>query len=218
MLVAMLVLILSHSSITELSTPRLAAAGSGTSLYMPIIFKACPPPFLDPINDSDGDGSYTVWWSLASCQPSHTSWELQHDQNAGFGSPTPIAIANPSQTSYSASTPTPGTYYWRVRAFRPGQGWSAWSNVQSVTVRGAEVWVDNDTGGTLTIEIVGIEKKSFSPGFHFWRSVTPGTYTVKAWGCGSSLQRSWYLEPGENVMAFYCGHRAAQEGLRTATN
>jgi hypothetical protein len=112
---------------------------------------------------------------------------LQRDDNAGFDSPVNIPISDPNQTSYGASTPTPGTYYWRVRAYRSGQGWSAWSNVESVTVSEAtvEVWIDNQTGDTILVEIVGVATRSFSTGEHYWLSVPPGTYTIRAWGCGN---------------------------------
>jgi hypothetical protein len=175
-------------------------------LYLPIIARSCPPPTLQSIDNADGDGAYTVRWSLESCGASPSSWELQHGTDASFGAPTSIDISNPGQTSYAASTPTPGTYYWRVRVYRSGQGWSAWSNVQSVTVRQtlAEVWIDNDTDDTLTVEIVGVEKKSFSTGEHYWRTVTPGRYTIKAWGCNSSREDLWDLEPGKNTLWYYC--------------
>jgi hypothetical protein len=87
--------------------------------------------------------------------------------------------------------------------------------VKSVTVREdlAEVWIGNDTGGTLTVEIVGVEKRNFSTGEHYWRTVTPGTYTIKAWGCGNPEPyvgtHSFWV--GENWLRFICESQSAPQ-------
>jgi hypothetical protein len=185
------------------------------AIYLPFISRTCPPPVLQPIDNADGDGVYLLRWSLASCGASPTSWELQRAGNADFDVPVTIPISDPGQTSYGASTPAPGVYYWRVRAYRTDQGWSNWSNVQSVEVTQelADVWIDNDTDGTLTVEIVGVAKKSFSIGEEYWLSVTPGRYTVKAWACGASGEWPWDLDVGRNTLRFYCTSSAAPNSL-----
>ena len=78
-----------------------------------------------------------------------------------------------------------------MRARRSGQGWSGWSNVQSVNVAKvlAEIWVNNETADNATVEIVGVETRTFPAGEHYWRTISPGNYTVKYWlSCGSGEQ------------------------------
>ncbi len=113
-------------------------------------------PILNPISNSDGDGSYTVTWSAVTApaagspaQSTHslaaatykiylplvmnqrTSYTLQEDDNSTFSSPT--VVYNGGNTSWTATGKAPGTYYYRVRA-TTGRGTSGWSNIQSVTV------------------------------------------------------------------------------------
>lgn len=177
-------------------------------VFMPQVARVCPPPVLEPIDNVDGDSIYWIEWSLEPCGTGLLAWELQHDDTPNFDNPTIVPIPDPSQTSYEANTPTPGTHHWRVRAYRSDQSWSDWSNVQSVTVvsRFANIWVENYTGGTLTLEIVGVESKSFAPGRHYWRTVLPGTYTVKAWGCGAPYPSEgyFYFGRGDNTLAYEC--------------
>jgi len=177
--------------------------------YLPGATRCYPlATYLDPIDNSDGDGVYTLNWSWPSCAPSPSYYQLQGDTDSQFGSPDSFTE---SDTSFEAYSPTPGTYYWRVRAYISGTGWSEWSNVQStqVTSSRAYVWVDNDTGGDLTVEIVGIEKKSFSSGYHYWRSISPGRYTYNAWAwCGSGSWTEDFIA-GENVLSFWCSYGVA---------
>jgi hypothetical protein len=108
-----------------------------TNIYLPIILNnagSSPPvgppsaPVLNPINNSDGDGDYTVSWSSVS---GATAYVLQEDDNASFTSPTtPYSGANTSQTITDRAA---GTYYYRVQATN-SLGSSSWSNVVSVQV------------------------------------------------------------------------------------
>ena len=107
-------------------------AGSANTLYLPIAARQEPQapdaPVLNPINNPDGGGSYTVSW-----QPSAraTAYTLQEDDNIFFSSPT-VRYTGPS-TSWQASNMRPGFHYYRVRASGVS-GDSAWSDVQSVEV------------------------------------------------------------------------------------
>lgn len=85
-------------------------------------------PTLYGINNSDGDGNYTVSWGAAARAGSYT---LQEDDNAAFNSPTTRYTG--SATSWSTSGRATGTYYYRVRA-EGSTGVSAWSTVQSTNV------------------------------------------------------------------------------------
>jgi len=175
-------------------------------VYLPLIARCSPPVALHPIDNADGDGRYTVDWTWASCGAPVSSYELQVDDDPSFGSPTEIGILDPGQTTFTAYTPTPATYYWRARGLVVGQGWSPWSSAQSATVSNwfAYVWVENDTGDTLTVEIVGLDKKDFGVGTHYWLSTTPGSYTVKAQArCGPGSW-AWNLVAGENTLKFSC--------------
>ena len=128
--------------------------------------------------------------------------------NSQFSSPDSFTVYD---TDFEAYSPSPATYYWRVRAYLSGRGWEDWSNIQSTTVTSwrAYVWVDNDTGGSLTVEIVGVASKSFSTGYHYWRSVTPKTYTYKAWArCGSGTWTENFVA-GENELSFWCSYGGA---------
>ena len=73
----------------------------------------------------------------------------------------------------------------------------------------SSVYLLNDTGDTLTVEIVGVEKKSFPTGEHYWRTVAPGTYTIRAWACGGSGEWQWALETGRNTLRFFCESSAS---------
>jgi hypothetical protein len=85
-------------------------------------------PTLNAIDNPDGDGSYSVTWSAAARA---TSYTLQEDTDSAFGSPTIVYDA--AGQSWSATSRSPGTYYYRVRANGP-TGQSGWSNIQSATV------------------------------------------------------------------------------------
>ena len=101
-------------------------------VYLPLVIRCFPlQPSLDSIDNPDGDGVYTVSWSWPSCGPSPSYYQLQGDGDSQFGSPSTFTE---NGTTFDAYSPTPGTYYWRVRANLSGTGWSEWSNVQSVTV------------------------------------------------------------------------------------
>lgn len=179
-------------------------------VYLPLIIRCWPlMPSLHPINNPDKDGIYTVSWSWPSCASAPSSYELQGDSDPLFGSPSTFTV---SDTSFEAYSPTPGTYYWRGRA----SGSSQWSNVQSVTVESfSYVVIDNDTGGTLTVEIVGVASQSFPANFYdYWRSVPVGTYTisVQAW-CGSATDAVDF-PLGEFVLQYWCSYASLSTSMK----
>jgi hypothetical protein len=85
-------------------------------------------PTLNPISNTDGDGSYNVTWNAVARA---TNYALQEDTDPSFGSPT--VVFSGGQTSWSATGKTAGTYHYRVQASGP-TGQSDWSTAQSVTV------------------------------------------------------------------------------------
>ena len=85
-------------------------------------------PTLNPIDNTGGDGNYAVTWNTTARA---TSYLLQEDTDPGFGSPT--TVHGGSQTWWSASGRTAGTYYYRAQASGP-TGQSSWSSTQGVAV------------------------------------------------------------------------------------
>jgi hypothetical protein len=91
----------------------------------------CPlpdSPTLHPIDNADGDGTYTVSWTPP---PDSDFCTLQEDDNAAFTSPT-ILYSGPG-TSIIIPIRPPGTYCYRVNCTNDC-GTSGWSNSQCVTV------------------------------------------------------------------------------------
>ena len=109
-----------------------APGGGEYALYLPLAFRNYPPipdtPYLEPIDNSDGDGSYTVRWSMAARADTYTLYEYD---NAAFLRPTPYP---PTTNLYRAvNGKGPGTYYYRVKASN-AWGDSGWSTARSVRV------------------------------------------------------------------------------------
>lgn len=85
-------------------------------------------PSLAPIDNSDGDGDYTLIWSEVATAVSYT---LEEDDNPDFSSPIEVYLG--SEPSYSITGQPVGTWYYRVKA---NNSWvsSIWSNIESVNV------------------------------------------------------------------------------------
>jgi hypothetical protein len=83
-------------------------------------------PALASISNPDDDGSYPVDWNDVS---GATSYTLEEDDNAGFGSP--VVKYSGSTSQFNVTGQTAGTWYYRVKAHN-GVGGSNWSNVVSV--------------------------------------------------------------------------------------
>jgi len=174
-------------------------------VYMPLVLNCYPVlPSLLPINNPDGDGLYTIQWAMPACSKVVPSqYELQGATNSQFSSAQSWTTAATSLNMYS---PDPATYYWRVRAYIDGK-WTGWSNVRSVAVGAfSYLFVYNGTGGPLTIEIVGVETRSFAAGFDdYWRSVPVGTYRVRVWARCGSMDYWEYFPLGEFYdLAYVC--------------
>jgi hypothetical protein len=101
-------------------------------------------PVLDPIDNADGNSSYTVTWRLAARA---TGYTLQEDTQSNFNSPS--AVYTGAETSWLATGKMPRTYYYRVLA-TSSTGQSGWSNVQSATVQPFRVDRASLTAGECT--------------------------------------------------------------------
>lgn len=101
-------------------------------VYLPLVMKNVGPlssaPVLNDISNPDGDGSYTVSWSVVG---GATAYTLEEDDNPAFSSPD-VVYSGP-YTSTSITGKDVGTYYYRVMASNTF-GSSDWSNVESVVV------------------------------------------------------------------------------------
>ncbi len=100
--------------------------------YLPIAFNDWPPtpdiPSLEPIDNADGDGAFTITWTAAQHADTYL---LQEATNATFSDATTI-YSGPS-TSHAVSGRGATRYYYRVLAQNTWTQ-SAWSNVRQVDV------------------------------------------------------------------------------------
>lgn len=198
--------------LTDTDTFTVTFVEPGTRyIYLPLVLDCYPVlPALLSISNPDGDGMYTVQWAMPSCSTqTPTQYEYQVATNAQF---TDASGDTTTATSFNAYTPTPATHYWRVRAYLNGQ-WTGWSNVQTVTVGAfSYVYVYNNTGGSMMIEIVTVQKSVFANGFAgYWRSVPVGTYFVRAWmRCRYWQNTAMYFPLGEShALSFSCSMAAS---------
>ena len=176
-------------------------------VYLPMLLRCYPMlPFLQPISNADGDGLYTLNWSAPSCGGTVTQYEFQGATNPQF---TDAQSDTTTATSMDIYWSVPGIHYWRVRAYIDGL-WTGWSNVQSTSVSAfSYLVIDNDTGSTLTIEIVGVETRSFPVGFDdFWRSVPVGTYTLNISAACGMLTKAYTFPLGTYGLRYYCAASA----------
>lgn len=100
-------------------------------VYLPLVLRggALPDvPTLDEIDNSDGDGSYTLHWSPSALAVNYT---VEEDDALDFSSPTVVYFG--PDTSKAIAGKDPGDYYYRVRA-ENGVGFSGWSDVKMAAV------------------------------------------------------------------------------------
>ena len=101
-------------------------------LHLPLLLRSWPPPpttpTLDPIENADGNGSYTVSWSAISGAEAYV---LQEATNSAFSNAA-VVYTGPS-TSYAVSGRGAARYYYRVKSIT-GSMESEWSTVRQVDV------------------------------------------------------------------------------------
>jgi hypothetical protein len=123
------------AGLTDIDAFQVTVASPSEWVYLPLVVRGQPPPIpeppvLNPIDNSDGDGNFSVSWSAVSSAAAYT---LEEDEDAAFSSPA--AVYSGGDTSTAIIGRDVGTYYYRVRA-SSAAGPSDWSNVQSVVVSG----------------------------------------------------------------------------------
>lgn len=138
--------------------------------FFPFIAKCWPPlPYqatLNPIDNSDGDGFYTVNWFPADLADTYV---LEEDDDASFSSPT--TVYDDAGTWWSVPDPgrLPGTYYYRVRGHNQW-GYGGYSNIESVTVPPfliADTSLEVGQCTTLSWDFTGIKKLHIKYGYGY---------------------------------------------------
>jgi len=140
-------------------------------ILFPFVAKRWPPvpyaPILNPIDNPDEDGYYTVSWLPADLADTYV---LEEDDNADFSSPT--VVYDGADTWWSVPSPgrIPGTtYYYRVRG-RNEWGYGDYSNVELVTVSPflvADTQLEVGQCTTLSWNFTGIKKLHIKYGFGY---------------------------------------------------
>ena len=101
-------------------------------VHLPMVFNRWPPlpsvPSLNPIDNADGDGIYTVGWSASADAETYL---LQEATNSSFSDAT-VIYSGPS-TNHAVSGRGAARYYYRVKA-RNIWADSGWSNIRQVDV------------------------------------------------------------------------------------
>jgi serine protease len=167
--------------------------GTPKRVYLPLVVKNYLPspaaPVLNPIDNADGDGSYTVGWNAVA---GATSYTLQEDDNANFTSPT-TQYTGPN-TSWNATGKAAGTYYYQVQASNSG-GTSGWSVTQSTTVNPSAGWttlISTDFEGTWPGPWDVVDNDGAAGGEYYWgkRNCRAYSGSSSGWGVGAGAQGS----------------------------
>jgi len=101
-------------------------------IYLPLVMKNFPliptTPVLSAISNTDGDGNYTISWSLSD---GADTYALEEDDDAGFSSPSTVYAGSGASTTIINQAI--GIYYYRVKGSNTYSS-SDWSNAESVAV------------------------------------------------------------------------------------
>lgn len=121
-------------------------------LYLPVVRHWYPPipfpPALNPIDNADQNGLYTVVWQPANLA---TSYSLEEDDNAAFSTPTVVYAGTATSWAVPAPGKVAGTYYYRVRGHNDF-GFGLYSQAQSAVVSANTFYADaaNVVAGSCT--------------------------------------------------------------------
>jgi uncharacterized repeat protein (TIGR01451 family) len=101
-------------------------ADEWNGIFLPLASRHWPPvpdpPVLDPIDNTDGDSSYTVYWSVVS---QTTYYVLEEATNNDFSNAD--EVYSDENNEHTVNDKGAGRYYYRVRACNTW-GCSAWSD------------------------------------------------------------------------------------------
>jgi uncharacterized repeat protein (TIGR01451 family) len=125
----------SAGNIGAIDTITVAVHNKDFLMHLPLVFKRWPPiPYktiINPIDNADEDGDYTVTWLYSHTNIPAESFTLQESKDdATFANPTTYST---DSKSYAFTNKDDGIYWYRVRAVNQyGQG--AWSDKVSTKV------------------------------------------------------------------------------------
>ncbi len=100
-----------------------------TNVFLPIIYKPVPAPFLNVVVRTTSDNQWDVSW--LSPDSAVTKYELEEAQDMSFSNPTRYDMGVGLEKSFSPSATTNNLYCYRARAFI-GALVGNWSNVRCV--------------------------------------------------------------------------------------
>jgi photosystem II stability/assembly factor-like uncharacterized protein len=148
-----------------------------------------PPtsPLLKTIDNSDGDGSFSVSWERV---PGNVNYVLEEADE----SMCPVTIYFGSETSKDVSRKDMGTYYYRVSALGVG-GQSEWSEIKSVEVTvpppPCSVECTSSSGG-LSVKITWESGEYSSPGvFSYEGTGYYPRWDKELWGTHFTEERTY---------------------------
>jgi uncharacterized delta-60 repeat protein len=133
-LAAVLILVSASSSGVQAANEHIPGRMNlaDVTIHLPLVMNAfrsaLDAPVLNAIDNTDGDGNFTVTWSSS---PEADTYLLQVDNNAEFSSP--VTAYSGAGTSTDISAKDVGTYYYRSQAANTSVS-SGWSNVVSAVV------------------------------------------------------------------------------------
>jgi uncharacterized repeat protein (TIGR01451 family) len=121
-------------------------------------------------------GTIAYMWSVEPLDPGEVgvitiTGQIDPALPDNFSFTNSAAITDPDDTSpgNNASQVFVGTY----QVFLPivMRNWPPTS----------DVWIYNETGANITVEIVGVAKQDFAPGTYKWVTIPYGTYIINVW-------------------------------------
>lgn len=138
-------------------------------------------------------------------------YELQMAQDAGFNAPKTLAVRSEVEWPYylpaDAELPSPGTWFWRVRAMEPGRP-GAWSKPRRMEINSDHekrpvATVISPERPLLTIEACRVEDLG-----KFTHTIPADLKPFTAFNCHSTLDLVGYLKPLHEAgqMAFIRTH------------
>lgn len=149
-------------------------------------------PTLHPIDNTDGDGNYTVSWIPGART---VFYVLQEATNPSFSGGTTIYIGN---TMHWVTGKASGTYYYRVRGEGP-TGHSGWSITQYAVVKPPPTPTPVPCQDAQVMQNGGFESGTAN-----WIQ-TNGAYPIITYSPGGARTGSW--------VAYFCGYNHAADSL-----
>jgi uncharacterized repeat protein (TIGR01451 family) len=117
--------LLLRSAVTEIISETV-----GSTVYLPLVYRAPDPPTLNPIPYPGSSNQWTVSWSWDG--EGVPDYELQESTRPDFASAVSYDMGSSTSKAFAYAPSFSNTYYYRVRVTVNGMP-SNWSNTRSVT-------------------------------------------------------------------------------------